>query len=217
MQGASVIILSRDAAFAHSLQRGLEVEGFRVQIFPSLEGLAPSEDAQALVVDLPSLGEEDLAGHWEKVRERGVVLALLLPQQLPFLDSPLPWDDFALRGAGPDEVAARLRLAMKMRGIVTPNLLRRGELVIDLTSYRVYLGGKPVQLTYREFELLRFLASHPGKVFTREELVSKVWGYEFFGGTRTVDVHVRRLRAKLESPQRTFIETVRNVGYRFQA
>ena len=74
---------------------------------------------------------------------------------------------------------------------------------------------EPVDLTYKEFELLKFLATHPGKVFTREVLLDKVWGYDYYGGTRTVDVHIRRLRAKIETGPTPYIETVRNVGYKF--
>ena len=96
-------------------------------------------------------------------------------------------------------------------------MLRRGALVIDLASYKVFLDGSPVELTYKEYELLRFLASHPDRVFRREALLDKVWGYDFYGGARTVDVHIRRLRSKLEHGGHTFIETVRSVGYRFRA
>ena len=87
---------------------------------------------------------------------------------------------------------------------------------MDLTSYRVFVSGRPVDLTFKEYELLRVLASHPDQVFTRETLLNRVWGYEFFGGARTVDVHIRRLRSKMEDADHTFIETVRNVGYRFK-
>jgi DNA-binding response OmpR family regulator len=86
--------------------------------------------------------------------------------------------------------------------------------IIDEASYSAKVNGRPLDLTYKEFELLRFLAQHPGRVFTREQLLSEVWGYDYFGGTRTVDVHIRRLRAKLGDLE-ALIGTVRNVGYRF--
>ncbi|QYF75479.1 winged helix-turn-helix domain-containing protein [Cryobacterium sp. PAMC25264] len=92
--------------------------------------------------------------------------------------------------------------------------IRAAGVVIDEASYSAKVHGKPLDLTYKEFELLRFLAAHPSRVFTREQLLSEVWGYDYFGGTRTVDVHVRRLRAKL-GDQESLIGTVRNVGYRF--
>jgi len=216
-----VAIVSGDQAFASSLRSGLAEEGFYARVLaPAPEEVAEAvgQGVQALVLDVPALGEVGLARFLDAVpRGEEVVLALVSPEHLRALDPSLGIDDFALRGAGAAEVAARLRLALWRQGRTDSHrLLRRGDLVIDLASYRVFVDGRPVQLTYREFELLRFLASHPGRVFTREELVNKVWGYEFYGGTRTVDVHVRRLRAKIESPQRTFIETVRNVGYRFR-
>ena len=123
--------------------------------------------------------------------------------------------DMVLAGAGPAEVHARLRLltgrtgATKNTGVVT-----LGDLTVEEDTYTARLRGRPLELTYKEFELLKFLAQHPGRVFTREQLVTEVWGYDFFGGTRTVDVHVRRLRAKLGPEHESLIGTVRNVGYK---
>ena len=103
------------------------------------------------------------------------------------------------------EVAARTR----------PELVEYAELVLNLETYQAYIGSRPLDLTYMEYELLKFLAQHPGKVFTREILLSRVWGYEYYGGARTVDVHIRRLRAKLGEEHANLIQTVRSVGYRF--
>jgi DNA-binding response OmpR family regulator len=94
-------------------------------------------------------------------------------------------------------------------------LIRGGELTIDPDTYAAKLKGRPLDLTYKEFELLKFLAQHPGRVFTRDQLLREVWGYDYFGGTRTVDVHVRRLRAKLGAEYESMIGTVRQVGYKF--
>lgn len=126
-------------------------------------------------------------------------------------------DDVIVATAGPAEIEARLRLAVGASQVDEPSadLVRAGELVIDLASYAARLKGRPLDLTYKEFELLRFLAQHPGRVFTREQLLQQVWGYDYYGGTRTVDVHVRRLRAKLGSEHESLIGTVRHVGYRF--
>ena len=127
-------------------------------------------------------------------------------------------DDVLLESAGPAEVEARLRLAV---GRVTEGGLEEdapitaGALVIDESTYSVRLRGRLLDLTYKEFELLKYLAQHPGRVFTRAQLLQEVWGYDYFGGTRTVDVHVRRLRAKLGTDYEVLIGTVRNVGYRF--
>jgi len=127
-------------------------------------------------------------------------------------------DDVILSTAGPAEVEARLRLAIGRRAgqaVASPDEIRSGELTIDEATYAARLRGKVLDLTFKEFELLKFLAQHPGRVFTRAQLLQEVWGYDYFGGTRTVDVHVRRLRAKLGGEYETLIGTVRNVGYRF--
>jgi DNA-binding response OmpR family regulator len=129
-------------------------------------------------------------------------------------------DDIVLATAGPAEVEARLRLAVGRLGAATAvdaSTIRVGELSIDSDTYAARLKGQPLDLTYKEFELLKFLAQHPGRVFTRDQLLREVWGYDYFGGTRTVDVHVRRLRAKLGSEYESMIGTVRQVGYKFVA
>lgn len=117
---------------------------------------------------------------------------------------------------GPAELDARLRLLSARGGVPEEErtVLQLGELVIDEETYVARIKGKPLDLTYKEFELLKYLAGHVGRVFTREQLLQEVWGYDFFGGTRTVDVHVRRLRAKLGSDHEALIGTVRNVGYK---
>ncbi|HZG02725.1 MAG TPA: response regulator transcription factor [Streptomyces sp.] len=127
-------------------------------------------------------------------------------------------DDVLLDTAGPAEVEARLRLAMgrqQLAGDDSPMEIRTGDLSVDEATYSAKLKGRVLDLTFKEFELLKYLAQHPGRVFTRAQLLQEVWGYDYFGGTRTVDVHVRRLRAKLGPEHEALIGTVRNVGYRF--
>ncbi|HZZ96484.1 MAG TPA: response regulator transcription factor [Jatrophihabitantaceae bacterium] len=127
-------------------------------------------------------------------------------------------DDIILDTAGPAELDARLRLAIDRRAAASDQADEHvdiGDLTIDETTYSARLSGVALDLTYKEFELLKFLAQHPGRVFTRSHLVQEVWGYDYFGGTRTVDVHVRRLRAKLGPEHDQMIGTVRNVGYKF--
>jgi DNA-binding response OmpR family regulator len=127
-------------------------------------------------------------------------------------------DDVFLHTAGPAEVEARLRLAIGRRAggpPEAPDEIRSGDLAIDEATYSARLRSRPLDLTFKEFELLKFLAQHPGRVFTRAHLLQEVWGYDYFGGTRTVDVHIRRLRAKLGPEHDALIGTVRNVGYRF--
>ena len=127
-------------------------------------------------------------------------------------------DDVLLESAGPAEVEARLRLAtgrQQLGADETPTEIRNGDLSVDEATYSAKLKGRVLDLTFKEFELLKYLAQHPGRVFTRAQLLQEVWGYDYFGGTRTVDVHVRRLRAKLGPEHESLIGTVRNVGYRF--
>jgi DNA-binding response OmpR family regulator len=127
-------------------------------------------------------------------------------------------DDLLLHTAGPAEVEARLRLAIGRRARAAaelPDEIRSSGLVINEATYSARMNGVSLDLTFKEFELLKFLAQHPGRVFSRAQLLQEVWGYDYFGGTRTVDVHVRRLRAKLGAENEALIGTVRNVGYRF--
>ena len=126
------------------------------------------------------------------------------------------FDDFCLSPFHPRELEARLRHQLWRAGRGgQPEVVEYGDLMLNLETYQAGIDGRPLDLTYMEYELLKFLAQHPGKVFTRETLLSRVWGYEYYGGARTVDVHVRRLRAKLGEEHAGLIQTVRSVGYRF--
>ncbi|HET7407191.1 MAG TPA: response regulator transcription factor [Mycobacteriales bacterium] len=148
------------------------------------------------------------------------VLAVVTEGGLAALTAEWGVDDVVLESVGPAEFEARLRLAAGRRATtaVTPSTeIRNGELSIDESTYTARLRAEPLDLTFKEFELLKFLAQHPGRVFTREQLLQEVWGYDYYGGTRTVDVHVRRLRAKLGPEHEALIGTVRNVGYKFVA
>jgi DNA-binding response OmpR family regulator len=126
------------------------------------------------------------------------------------------FDDFCLTPFHPKELEARMRHLFWRSGRGTrPEIVEYGDLMLNLETYQAAFGQRPLDLTYMEYELLKFFATHPGKVFTREQLLSRVWGYEYYGGARTVDVHVRRLRAKLGEEHANLIQTVRSVGYRF--
>jgi DNA-binding response OmpR family regulator len=130
------------------------------------------------------------------------------------------FDDFLLTPVDRMELATRLRrLSTAEPADVDdeddPDVLRYQDLELNTATYQATLGGRPQDLTYMEYELLRFLVEHPGRVWSREQILSKVWGYDYFGGSRTVDVHIRRLRAKLGEERRSWITTVRSVGYRF--
>ena len=143
------------------------------------------------------------------------LIVVVTEAAMPALNAEWGIDDVVLSTAGPGEVDARIRL-LTTRSKSEPQdaMISASGVTIDEVSYQAKVNGKALDLTFKEFELLRFLAGHPQRVFTREQLLSEVWGYDYFGGTRTVDVHVRRLRAKLGDME-SLIATVRNVGYRF--
>ena len=146
------------------------------------------------------------------------VLAVMTEGGLAAVTAEWGADDVVLSSAGPAEFEARLRLAIGRQTSaepMAPDEIRSGELSLAEATYTARLRGRVLDLTFKEFELLKFLAQHPGRVFTRAHLLQEVWGYDYFGGTRTVDVHVRRLRAKLGAEHESLIGTVRNVGYRF--
>jgi hypothetical protein len=191
-----------------------------VLLAPSEEALRllGSEPSDALVLDLSSTWPQ---GEPRRLLQDGIpegcrTLALVPEAQLAELPT-LPIDDFAVHPANSEEVLARLSRLLALPTEEDGHVIRCNDLVIDISNYAVTLGGRPIDLTYKEYELLRFLATNPDRVFTREALLNRVWGYDYFGGSRTVDVHVRRLRSKIEDRAHTFIETVRNVGYRFRA
>ena len=145
------------------------------------------------------------------------LLVVVRPEHLKELDlrSDL-LDDFLLIPIRHSELRARVEHQFWRLGRGTrPELVEYGELVLNLETYQAAIARRPLDLTYMEYELLKFLAQHPGKVFTREALLNRVWGYEYYGGARTVDVHIRRLRAKLGEEHAGLIQTVRSVGYRF--
>ena len=133
------------------------------------------------------------------------------------------FDDVIIDTAGPAEVDARIRIAVgaftaeRESQDPTSSEIRQGDVVIDENTYTAKIKGTALDLTFKEFELLKYLAQHPGRVFTRAQLLQEIWGYDYFGGTRTVDVHIRRLRSKLGPECESIIGTVRNVGYRFTA
>ncbi len=193
-----------------------------VRILPAqATALLDAPPADVVLVD----GRRDLPqvrGLTRLIRQTGVeipVILIVTEGGLTALQTDWGVDEFVLHTCGPAEVEARLRLAVARLGAVADSAasseIRSGDLSIDEAGYSARLRSRVLDLTFKEFELLRFLAQHPGRVFTRAQLLQEVWGYDYFGGTRTVDVHVRRLRAKLGAEHESLIGTVRNVGYRF--
>jgi DNA-binding response OmpR family regulator len=219
-----IALIGRDEMLLSPLAQGLEGEGYEA-VFYQLEAKALEtllvDPPDIILLDLDSTGEDQDVKELVRKAQKGegaAVMGLVGQEHLAHLDLTLGLDDFVLRGASTADVSARIRQVLwKKARVDAKNVIKCGDLVMDLANYTVYVAGRPVDLTYKEYELLRFLATNPDRVFSREVLLNKVWGYDFYGGARTVDVHVRRLRSKIEDRHRIFIETVRNVGYRFRS
>lgn len=213
---ASILVLSSDEG--SSVLPALSLLSHRVRTIPAEPAaLVNAPTADIVVVD----ARHDLAGAKALCRiltTTGLSAALLVAVSeggMPALNSEWGFDDVVLTNAGPGEVDARIRLlTTRATKDSEDQMISASGVTIDEVSYQAKVNGRALDLTFKEFELLRFLAGHPQRVFTREQLLSEVWGYDYFGGTRTVDVHVRRLRAKLGDME-SLIGTVRNVGYRF--
>ncbi|HRW17736.1 MAG TPA: response regulator transcription factor [Dermatophilaceae bacterium] len=218
----TLLLLTNTMASSAEVLPALGLLAHHVRILPAeVSALVHAPSSDAVLVD----ARRDLA-HAKSLcrllRATGMsapLIAVLTEGGLAALSAEWGVDDVLLDTAGPAEVDARLRLALTRVASADdddePAPIRAGELTIDEGAYAAKLRGASLDLTYKEFELLKFLAQHPGRVFSRAQLLQEVWGYDYFGGTRTVDVHVRRLRAKLGPEHETLIGTVRNVGYRF--
>lgn len=219
---AQLLLLTQTAQSSVEILPALALLHHQIKIMPaSGEVLVDMPRCDALIVD----GRHELAQVRSLTRlldSTGVSVPILLVVTeggLTVVGADWGFDDVLLHTADPTEVEARLRLAVARRALESDDpeeaLITTSGLVIDDAGYTAKLHDRTLDLTYKEFELLKFLAQHPGRVFTRQQLLHEVWGYDYFGGTRTVDVHVRRLRAKLGTEQESLIGTVRNVGYRF--
>ena len=178
-----------------------------------------ADSPDAVLMDLEYLDGATAKRVVEHCRDRKLpVVAALARDAIGRYDPSLNPDELLICPVSDDELSLRVQQAVfRVSGPAGSRALSVGDLTIDLERYEVSAAGRRVTLTYKEFQLLALLASNPGRVYTREALLSQVWGYDYLGGTRTVDVHVRRLRSKVESPGRSFIETIWNVGYRFKA
>jgi len=178
-----------------------------------------SPDLLLVDVDEAATGSEiqELA---QKIgQERHIPIVALLPREkLNGFDFSASIDDFVVKPWEAIEVMTRIKRVLRQKESTDgQDIIRCGDLVIDSAKCEVSLDGKPIILTFKEYQLLKFLASNKGRVFTREALLNKVWGWDYYGGDRTVDVHIRRLRSKIEDMNHSFIETIRNIGYRFAA
>ena len=218
---AAVLLLTASRVGSAEVLPGLALLPHDVRMAaPEASALLDAPSVDAVVVD----ARRDLVGArglCRLLRTTGVsvpLLAVLTEGGLVACSADWGVDDVLLSTAGPAEIDARLRLAAgraQLDRTARDAAVRVGELTIDETTYSAKLRGEALELTFKEFELLKFLAQHPGRVFTRAQLLQEVWGYDYYGGTRTVDVHVRRLRAKLGTEHEALIGTVRHVGYKF--
>jgi DNA-binding response OmpR family regulator len=206
-----------------AVTQALDRAGYPWRAVSGLEGAGRLEpdDGWAGAVVCGDVRPEEAFAVCRALRKRDVPLAPLLllvaADRLDDLELREDlFDDFCLAPVQSAELEARLKHLFWRTGSGTrPELIEYGKLVLNLETYQAAIDSRPLDLTYMEYELLKFLATHPGKVFTRETLLSRVWGYEYYGGARTVDVHIRRLRAKLTEEHAHLIQTVRSVGYRF--
>jgi len=219
----SVIVIADETGPIEKLSSGLAEVGFNCSIMPDGEDVIEQVIGQCPDLMLIAMdGVSANSGMWslpQRIKQgmRLPVIALASREALHRLDSAPSVDDFVVEPWDPAEVKVRAKRALQRTNhIDSEELIKCGDLMIDLARCEVSVNGRLVLLTFKEYELLKFLASNQDRVFTRESLLNKVWGYDYYGGDRTVDVHIRRLRSKIEDSTHTFIETVRNVGYKFR-
>ena len=218
---ATVFIIADGSEQVRRLKTVLARADFDCLISPHIDSAIGQIAGQSTGVVLLDM-EDGTNGSeaWEKaqmIRQEShmPLIALVSRDRLDGLGSGI--DDFVVKPGEANEIVARIRRLLSQKGSIdAKQTIKCGDLVIDVSTYRVSLSGRPVTLTFREYQLLKFLATNQGKVFSREALLSKVWGWDYYGGDRTVDVHIRRLRSKIEDPTHSFIETVRNIGYRLR-
>jgi len=216
-----VLIVSPDTERVRGLAAELSEKGFICSVASydeREEWKLPERSTDLALVELNGISPN--SSIWDlpnkiKSEWHSPVIALVSKTSLGCLDSSDRVEDFVVEPWDSAEVTTRIRRTIGNSIDDMSELIRCGDLVIDTGRCEVTISGRPIELTFREYELLRFMADSGGRVFTRDALLNRVWGYDFYGGDRTVDVHVRRLRSKLEDANHTFIETVRNVGYRF--
>ena len=217
----SVLLITNPGNGSHPLAAQISEAGMACQVDSDLSQYQVATAGplpQAVLLDLGSLDATQSRPLIGQCRELKLpVLAVVPKERVLDYDPSLNPDEFILCPFAQEELVARVKQAIyRVNGPSGSQILKIGQLVIDLEKYEVRMTGRRVSLTYKEFQLLVLLASSPGRVYSRDMLLSQIWGYEYLGGTRTVDVHVRRLRSKIEDPDNSFIETIWNVGYRFK-
>ncbi len=219
----ALVIIGSDQAVLRRLKGHLVRCGFRVTAVPAddLDRLEGAKERFLLGI-LDGTGLSRVSDLVQRARGKPAcketpLLVVMKQDQLKELATLTGLEDFMIAPVEPDLLEYRVRFVLRRLNHTAPGGegIQIGKLKLDVDRYEVSLDEEPLELTYKEFELLKFLATHPGKVFNRDQLLNQVWGYDFIGGTRTVDVHIRRLRAKLGPKYAALIDTVRNVGYKF--
>jgi two-component system alkaline phosphatase synthesis response regulator PhoP len=219
-----VLVISTDAKKGRTIADDLSEHNFACEHIPPDETVDEAivdkaPDLVILALDNPSSASSIIDIIRDLRRERPLPILALMPKDALQNDRELPFmvNDFVIEPCETEEIALRVEKALKQTyAVESKDLIRIANLMIDLARREVTLDGKTLSLTFTEYELLVFLAANSGRVFTREALLNKIWGYDYYGGDRTVDVHIRRLRAKIEWGKQPFIETVRGTGYRFK-
>lgn len=221
---ARILLLTNSQGASAEVLPALSLLSHQVRILPAVGSvLVDLPESDCLFID----ARRDLPGAkslTKLITTTGAgcpVLVVATEGGMPAMSAEWGFADLILDSAGPAELEARIKIAIgklaaeRIAADPSSGEIKSGEVVIDEKSYTAKIKGRALDLTYKEFELLKYLAQHPGRVFTRSQLLQEIWGYDYFGGTRTVDVHIRRLRSKLGPEFEAIIGTVRNVGYRF--
>lgn len=220
-----ILIVGQDEEYTGMLLDLLRDDGYTVYLSESVEAAVDqfySKKLDLVLVDIDSWGEDGIGVYKALQHELGpqefscIIIASM--DIMATVEFSLAFDDFIIKGGDPREVPLRIKQFLwRQSRLDTENIVKVENLVLDLNSYEVAINGKRVYLTYKEYELLKFLVLNRGRVFTREVLLDRVWGYDNYAGTRTVDIHIQRLRTKLGLKSDSYIQTVRNVGYSFSA
>jgi len=218
-----ILILSRDEEYRNTLISLLKDAGYTVYPSDTIKDTVDqfySKKLDLIIVDVESWKEAGVKTYKDLRHELAtkdfasiIIIPVALMENVEF---SLAFDDFIIKDGNPKEVPLRIKqLLWRKSRLDTENIIKINDLILDLNSYEVAVKGKRIYLTYKEYELLKFLVLNRGRVFTRDVLLDKVWGYDNYAGTRTVDIHIQRLRTKLGGGSSSFVQTVRNVGYCF--
>lgn len=221
----NILIVSNDMDRIRDLGAGLSRLGFQCTACTYADDVIEQDQRQMFslaLVDMSAVSPQgDSSWRWFrklKLKRLLPVIALVSPSTLPVITEDHGLSDFIVKPWDLNELAVRIKkLVTRTDRTREDTTISAGDLVIDPERCEVEIRGRLIALTFKEYEMLKLLATNKGKVFTREALLNEIWGYDYYGGDRTVDVHIRRLRSKIEDPEHTFIETVRNIGYKFKA